>query len=454
MVSTFSSSPSINTSNSDNATQQILMQAMMANMKPEQQAQLQAALAQQQKKMNNKKYLKDCIRKIGPTLTNGISTQAYALNTPMTFNLNTALNGYVEGIIIRVVLNYNLAAGTGATYALTAAGKLGILDTIEVRYNKSQAKFRLFALRQLALAGALPEWTIPDTVMTGQSDTTLNSYLNPTMPVATGAQTTNLEVFVPFNLINALDARGILPLMAGDTGVQVIVNTPQSLIGSLTVVNNADPVANAIVWTGGTGPGISAISGTVSIEAVYRDGDVPYSTNKVPFDISAVDGTFQMQIDQVLSPLVAGTVQRTKLNIMGYHYYVILLVIDAVQATALATQNNIVYIESAKDGIGGNVFWKYGLQTNMAVQEFQFLNRMNYAQDLDPGAIPMFMGPLQNVVDKSNRDGNQYLDNTRNGWADWRYGVQVTSVGNFGLGPRIEPHVFYVNPVGLVPVGS
>lgn len=446
------SSPSISTANSDNATQQLLMQAMMANLKPEQQAQIQAALAVQAKKLANIKYMQDSIIKVGPTLTNGVTTQAYALGTPFTFNLNTALNGYLRGLIVRVNLNYTLASGTGATYGLTASGKMGVIDTIEVRYNKSQAKVRPYVLRQLALAGALDEWQLPDIVMTGQQDSTLQSWLNTSMPVTAGANTTALEFYMPLNMINPEDPRGLLPLMAGDTGVQVIVNTPQSLIGSLTTVNNADPVTNSIVWTGGTGPGISAISGTISVEAVYTDGDVYYSTNKLPFDIGSVNGTFQMQIDQVLSPLVAGTVQRTKLNVMGYHYYVILLVIDAVQATACATQSNITYIESAKDGIGGNVFWKYGTQTNLDIREYQFLNRLGYHQDLDPGCVPMVMAPLNNIADDHARTGKQYLDNTRNGWADWRYGVQVTSVGTFGNGPRIEPHVFYVNPVGLVPV--
>ncbi len=446
------SAPGIVTSSSDVQTQ--LLQAMMANLKPEQQASLQAALEVQARKLANRLYMANTIRKLGPALTNGAVTQAYTINTPLTFNLSTSLNGYCEGIIIRVVLNYTLAAGTGATYALTAVGKMGIIDTIEVRYNKSQFKVRPVDFHQLAFSGAMDEWAIPSQVIVGQQDTTVQAYLNPAMPVAAGAQTTSLEFFIPFNMVNPKDARGLLPLMAGDTGIQVIVNTPVSLLPTATV-NNADPLLNSLVWTGGTGPAISAIGGTISVYAVYRDGDTFNGISKMPFDISLLEGTFQAQLDQVLTPLVANTIQRTKLNIMGKHYYVLLKVIDAVQAGSFATQGNITYIEAAKDGVGGNVFWKYGTQTNLNVYDYQFLQRLGKRQDLDPGVFLFVNTPTASEgtpFSSLREDTENYLDNGRTGWADWRYGIQVAAVGALGSGPRIEPTVFYINPTGLVPV--
>lgn len=444
--------PAIVTSNSDVQTQ--LVQAMMANLKPDQQASLQAAIQLQARKLANRLYMANTVRKLGPALTNGAATQAYVQNTPLTFNLSTSLNGYCEGIVVRVVLNYNLAAGASAVYALTAAGKLGIIDTVEVRYNKSQFKTRPVDWRQLSLAGGLDEWVIPSLVLIGQQDASIQAYLNPAMPVATGAQTTTLEFFMPFNLIHPNDARGILPLMAGDTGIQVIVNTPVALLAPGDTANTGDPLLNTFYPVSGTGHAISGVGGTVTVEAVYRDGDTYSSLNKMPFDISLVEGTFQAQIDQVLSPLVASTAQRTKLNIMGQHYYVLLKVIDAVQPSAFATQANITYIESAKDGIGGNVFFKYGTQTNMSVYEYQFLSRLGKSQDLDPGCFFMVEAPTDSAGSAIShlREGSAYLDNTRTGWADWRYLVEVAAVGALGQGPRIEPTVFYRNPTGLVPV--
>ena len=100
------------------------------------------------------------------------------------------------------------------------------------------------------------------------------------------------------------------------------------------------------------------------------------------------------------------------------------------------------------------MFWKYGTQTNLNFYEYQYLKRFGGRQDLDPGAIMMVNAPTndEGAGNIRTRNGGAYLDNTRTGWADWRYGVQVGAVGANGLGPRIEPHVFYVNPVGLVPV--
>lgn len=451
------SAPSVVTSSSDANLQQQLVQAMMANMKPGDAAQLQAALELQARKLANRLYMMNTVRKLGPALTNGAATQAYVQNAPITFNLSTSLNGYCEGIIIRVVLNYTLAAGTAAVYGLTAAGKLGIIDTIEVRYNKSQFKFRPIDLRQIALAGGLDEWTIPNAVLVGQQDASLQTYIGNAMPVTTGANTVNLEFFLPFNLCNPKDARGLLPLMAGDTGIQVIVNTPVALEGGVDTTIQADSLLNAIYPVSGTGHAISAVSGTIAVEAVFRDGDTYSNINKMPFDISLLEGTFQAQIDQVLAPLVAGTIQRTKLNIMGKHYYVLLKVIDALQPNVFATQANLTYVESAKDGIGANVFWKYGTQTNMNYFEYDYIQRFGKNQDLDPGCILMVSSPTDSEGQAfvHNREGQAWLDNTRTGWADWRYGVMCASVGvaaGNNAGPRIEPSVWYINPTGLVPV--
>lgn len=446
--------PMVVTSSSDQNLQNQLMQAMIANMKPQDAANFQAALALQARKLANRLYMSRTVRKLGPALTNGSPTQAYVQNTPLTFNLSTSLNGYCEGIIVRVVLNYTLATGTSAVYALTASGKLGIIDTVEVRYNKSQLKIRPIDLREISLSGGLDEWVIPNQVLVGQQDASIQAYLNPSMPVSTGAQTTTLEFFIPFNLVSPKDPRGILPLMAGDTGIQVIVNLPVSLLAPGDTANSGDSLLNAIYPVSGTGHAISAVSGTVAVEAVFRDGDTYSSINKMPFDISLLEGTFQAQIDQILSPLVANTIQRTKLNIMGKHYYVLLKVIDALQPNVFATQANLTYVEAAKDGVGANVFWKYGTQTNMNYYEFDYLQRMGKGQDLDPGCIMMVSAPTDSEGQAfvHNRDGDSYLDNTRTGWADFRYGVMVNSVGTLGSGPRIEPSVFYINPTGLVPV--
>ena len=454
----------VNASSPDSIQSQMYL-AMMKSMTPQEQASFRASIALAQRKRANMMYMQNTIRKLGVALTNGSPTQAYVLGTPLVFNMSTSLNGYMEGLVVRIVLNYTLAAGTSAVYALTAAGKLGIVDTIEIRYNKSQAKFRPLAVRQLSLLGDLPQWTIlsgpssgtPAEVLVGQQDSTLEGYANTAMSVSAAANQTILEFFMPLNLVHPSDARGLLPLMAGDTGIQVIINTPQSLLFAGDTANTGDPILNSIYPVSGTGHAISAVSGTVQVEAVYRDGDTYSQLAKLPFDISLLEGTFQMQIDQVLNPLVANSFQRTKLNIMGKHYFVILLVVDGNQPNLLAARGNLNYVESGKDATGSNVFWKYGTQTNMSYYESELLLRLGRKQDLDPGAICMVDAPTtqegQNTSLVWDMNPGNFLDNTRNGWADWRYCISVGTVSStLGANPRIEPHLYYVNPTGLVPV--
>lgn len=454
----------VNSSSPDSIQAQMYM-AMMQQMTPEQRSNFQAAIALAQRKRANKNYMDSTVRKMSPALTNGSATQAYALGTPFTFNMSTSLNGYLEGLMFRVVVNYTLAVGTSAVYQQSAAGRLAIIDTIEVRYNKSQAKFRPFALRQLALLGGLPQWTIQaanasatSEVLVGNQDATLEAYLNTAMPITTGANTVTLEFFVPLNLVHPIDSRGLLPLMAGDTGIQVIVNTPQSLLAGVDQTTNfGDPVLNAIGPVSGTGHAISAISGTIQVNAVYRDGDSLAQLSKMPFDISLLDGTFQMQIDQQLTPWIGGGFQRTKLNIMGKHMYVILLCIDGNQITACSLRSNLNYVESGKDATGSNVFWRYGTQTNMSYYESENIMRLGRGQDLDPGVIAMVRAPVdqpgQNTSYVWDENVSNFLDNTRTGWADWRYCVSPGTVSSTnGAVNRIEPQLFYVNPTGLVPV--
>jgi hypothetical protein len=452
----------VNAQSADSIQSQMYL-AMMQQMTPEARANFQAAIALAQRKRANRNYMDSTVRKVSVALTNGAPTQAYTLGTPLTFNMSTSLNGYLEGLIFRLVVNYTLAAGTSAAYQLTAAGKTGIIDTIEVRYNKSQAKFRPFTLRQLSLLCALPQWVIQASggsqteVLVGQQDATLEAYANTTMPVTAGANTVTFEFFVPLNMVHPSDPRGLLPLMAGDTGIQVIVNTPQSLLAPTDTNGFGDPLINAIGPTTGTGHGISAISGTVQVEAVFRDGDTLSQLAKLPFDISLLEGTFQMQIDQQLTPWIAGGLQRTKLNIMGKHMYVILLCIDGNQCTALSARSNLAYVESGKDATGSNVFWRFGNQTNMSYYESELLLRLGRKQDLDPGVIAMVFAPVDQVGQNTSfvweEQVMNYLDNTRTAWADWRFCVTPTATSSTnGANPRIEPQLFYVNPTGLVPV--
>lgn len=444
--------PSVMTGN-----QSGLWQAVASGLPQNSQQAVQAQLAVMAKKMANRRYMSESIRKLAPALTNGLATQAFSNGQPFTFNLPQPNNAYARGIVVRTTLNYTLAAGTGATYGLTAAGQLGIYDNIEIVYNKSQIKFRPLWLRELALAGALEMPSIPSIGSTdggGQNDTAyLGAYLSPTMPVATGANSYQQDLWIPFNLLSPLEDRGLLPCMPGETGIQVKITTAASLFGT-------HPVFNSIVETGGTGGAISAVSGTIKVILIYSDGEVYSQPQALPYDMSILNGTIQIQQDSQLTALVTGSAQvnRGPLTILGKHYYVGLLVVDGNQSANFALNTNINYLESSKDGVGANVFWKYGQASNLDVQDYFWQARFKHSNhDLDQGCLFFVDAPLSGASDYSSRgssfDGCQYLDNTTSGWPAWHYGIGLNTINGLGANTAfIEPFCVYINPQGLTPV--
>lgn len=453
MVDTMYGAPPVVTGN-----QSGLWQAVIPGLNNQQSQQaVQQQLAVMAKKQGNRRYMSESILKLAPALTNGLATQAFANSTPFTFNLPQPNNAYARGIVIRTTLSYTLATGTAATYGLTAAGSLALYDTIEIVYNKSQIKFRPLWLRELALAGALFMPSQPSVGSTdggGQNDTAyLGAYLSPAMPVATGAQTYQQDIFIPFNLLSALEPRGLLPTMPGETGVQVKLTSAASIFGP-------DPVFNSIYATGGTGNAISAVSGTIKVLMMYTDGEVYSQTSALGYDMGVLDGTIQIQQDSPLTTLVTGNTQvnRGALTILGKHQYVGVLIVDGNQSNAYAANTNINYLSSDKDGVGANSFWKYGQATNLDIQDFFWQQRfLHRNRDLDPGVIFFIQGPLngQSIYPTPGglNDGMQYLDNTTSGWPAWHYGIGLNTVNSLGtVTPRIEPLCVYVNPTGLPPV--
>lgn len=449
-----SSAPSVQT-----GSQAGLWAAVASGLNNQQSQQaVQAQLSLMSKRLGNRRYIMEAMKKLAPALTNGLPTQPYVAGQPLTFNLPQPNNAYARGILIRTVLNYTLAAGTGATYGLTAANSLAEFDTIEVVYNKSQIKFRPLWLRQLALMGAIEMPSIPSVGGSGyggsQNDTTyLGPYLFTQMPTATGAQTSQHDIWIPFNILTPTEDRGLLPTMPGETGIQIKCTCAASLFGP-------DPVYNALYATGGTGNAISAVSGTVKVVLIYSDGETGEQPQALPYDMSILQGTIQIQQDSPLTSLVTGAAQQNRgaLTILGKHKYVGCLLVDGNQSNGYAVNSNINYLSSDKDGVGANSFWRYGQGTNLDVQDYFWQERFRHGNnDLDPGVLMFWEAPLTGASDYSSRgssyDGSAGLDNTTTGWPAWHYGIGINSQNGLGtVTPRIEPFVIYINPVGLPPV--
>lgn len=420
------------------------------NLPADQRAQQLAAYRAYQSQMN-RSYMRNTVRKmaVAPQSSGGALNQIYSPGATLPFTIPSAQNAFCEGFIVRLNLSATLAAGTGATYAATAAGALGLIDNIIVQYNGTQARFRPYILRQLALMQGRYETTYPNAVLIGQHNGSLDSYLASSFPTAAGTAPVVLEFYVPFNMLHPQDARGLLPIMGGETSAQVLITcAPQSL--------GPDPILNAWSVTAGTGAAVTfANTSTVSVYAVYRDGTSYLSPTLLGLDLSGL-GTVQTQIDVPLTGLTAGNVYRQKVSIMDQLQYVILTVVDGQQSNKFATNANITTLEADKDSVGANVFWRFGTGTNLSVQEFfaqvrGFLPGQGYDQDLDEGIVPLVTAPSYMESEAGTLSGTHYLNTSTTGWTDFHYGVALSALGSVaGVTPRVECHVVYINSAGLI----
>src|SRR5579875_189177 len=424
-------------------------QAYFNSLPANQQSAALAAYQQYQVSMN-RAYMKNTLRKIAvcPQSSGGALSQAWNAGQVLNYTIPSANNAFTEGVIVRMVLSVTLATGTSATYAANAAWPLNLIDNILVTYNGTQHRFRPYILKYLSQLMGYLNPPVPYTVIAANSDSTTQNYLNTGINFSTTGSAQNLyvEFYVPFNALHPQDARGLLPTMGGETVPQVAIQCCSQPLG-------VDPILNCIAATGGSGNAVT-VTGTVQVYAVYRDGTSLMGPITQALDLSGL-GTCQYAIDIPLNNLQAGTVYRQKVSILDKLYWVISTIVDGNQSSKFASNTNILVLEADKDSVGNNVFWKYGIGTNLSVEEYFAQFRAPFGivpigQDLDEGIIPWVTAPIYNEPDPANLGGTHYLDTSLSGWTDFHYGVQLNSVGSVsGINPRVETHVILINSQGL-----
>jgi len=109
------------------------------------------------------------------------------------------------------------------------------------------------------------------------------------------------------------------------------------------------------------------------------------------------------------------------------------------------------------DSTGANPFWRYGVGTNMSIQEYFTDMRDQINQDLDEGIIPLVFAPIDHEADPNNLNGTNVLNmdpstGAGNFWSDVHYGLQFNSLGSTlsGVTPRCIMHLVWVSNQGLV----
>lgn len=416
---------------------------VQGNLTPSQQAQLAQAQADAQRHQN-RAFMALTINKkaLAQQANGGANNQSFVAGQPLTYNVPTANNGYLVGFWVNCQLTNTLAAGTNAVYALNAEAPLSLIDSIVVNYGGPQHNFRPYILKYyFQMLGALA-MAFPRQILAGQLDTFMQAYYNSTntnlFPVAVGANTWNFRFYVPMNLIHPQDVRGILPIQNGETTCQIVINCAGSPYGP-------DPILGTVVTTSGSG-GASTVTGTVSVEAVYKDGQSYSQLAALQPNLSGIQ-TAQLVRDTPLNNLGSGQMFRNKVSFLHKIPWLWIAVVDGNQSNKLAQTSNIQVVETSADATGMRPFMRYGLNTNLDARSYYDDLSFLLQQDMDEGLIPLIYGPIFQQADASIREGQHYLDmTTQSGWTDFHYGVQLSSVGGVsGISPRIEAHAILLN---------
>lgn len=413
------------------------------NLSPQEQAQLAAQAAQMQRQQN-RAFMALSLRKkaLAQQANGGANNQNFVAGQPLTYNIPTANNGYLVGFWVNCLLTNTLPAGTSAVYAPNAEAPYSLIDSIVVNYGGPQHNFRPYILKYYyEMQGQGAMW-FPRQILAGQLDAFMQAYYssvnNLSYPVAVGANTWNFRLYIPMNLIHPQDVRGILPIQNGETTCQIVVNCAGAPYGP-------DPVLNTVVTTSGSG-GASTVTGTISVEAVYKDGQSYAQTSALQPNLSGVQ-TCQLVRDAPLNNIGAGQLYSTKVSFLHRMPWLWMAVIDGQQSSKLAATSNIQVIQTSADAVGLRPFQRWGLNTNLDVRSY--FDDLNYLlqQDMDEGMIPLVYGPIFEQADPDLLEGTAYLDmSTQSGWTDFHAGVQLSAVGAVaGITPRLEVHAVLLN---------
>ncbi len=413
----------------------------------------QAAAMAADKLRMNRDYMRLTVRKRAraPQAAGGALTQGWAAGQLLTFNIPTAMNAFLEGVVIRFEGTITPAAGTGATYALNPSAPFSLVDNVVINYNGPQVRLRPYILRDFYLASGFQNLPLPSQVIAGQSNSYVQSYLNSGQSLSVGAANTwNHQYYIPLNWAHPYDARGMLPIMGGETTAQVQIQCAASALG-------VDPILHPIAATGGTGNAIT-VAGNFQVIAVYRDGTSLVSPTRYGLDLSGL-GTAQINLDTplALAGVGTGTVARGRITNMAQHHYVFLTLVDGVQSNKFASWANLQALELAMDSTGSNSFFRFGQGTNLDIREYLSDIRGfapggmgSIGQDLDEGIVPLVVGPTYGEAHASSQNGILHMNTGIGGWNDVNYGVQFGALGGVaGISPRVEVHEFYINPAGL-----
>lgn len=396
----------------------------------------------------NKTYLERSLDKYAICPPNGGGTAAvYAAGTTLNYDFPTAGGAYLREIEISVDIKFTPATGTSAVYAWSAAGALAWFTEIGVKYNGQLHRIKPYALKvydTIKRAQRLP-WS---QVLSGfNADATITANVAQAQPAMTGgsAATSKFKLRIPLQL-HRLSPVGMLPMQGQGTKGQISIQCAQTLGAA-----NCDPMTVPINFVSGSGFGITldATEKTVQVMAIYSDGTNFASKTPLALHLDKLPAS-QHIIEQNLTPLSSGSVNRQRIVTQQPHYFAVSVIIDGQSSTKFCDPSNITQIELDQDSAGQNKFFLFGPPNNTTLYDYYNRLRDQYGQDLDDGVIVWANALQNNTVDVNDKMGDQVLDMSHGHWTDVNYGVQVGTVSSTNFTPRVETFLFSRNDQGLV----
>ena len=405
-----------------------------------------AAAALLSQRQANSNYLQKTIRKVTVVQPSGGGiTGAFVAGQTLNFYVPPANNGFLEALEFQCVFTVNYTAnGAGPYINLNRAFPYNLISEIQVQYNGLQARVNPYFLMVYERLRRYLAPKTPGTVFSGagSENTTLTADMianNSTAPTTGVPQTVKVWFRLPLNALHPVDAAGMLPVMGEANPVQVVVICNPS-------INGVDPLLNPYSSNATT----LTVTGTVKINAVYRDGATLWSPARMPLNLSGLP-TAQWLIDNSWNILSAGSVQRGQVKTLLQHYIMLGIVIDGQQSTDFSTIGNITAMELDADATGNNKLEAYGLGTNIDIAEYFMWVRQTFGQDLPQGVVPWVVAPSLNQPNPSNRLGSQVLNMTPGGWTSVYQGYYLNAIGGTpGITPRVETWLVSANPAGLL----
>lgn len=441
-------------------------QAYVASLSPSER-QLVASEMANKKQQDNRAFLRKSIERVAYCPASGGSgnTQAYTVGTTLVYDMPVIGGAYAKGILIRFSINLTFAAGTGATYALSAAAPFNIFQEVDILYNGQQIRTHPYIMKVLDQVAGYSKYPQQNGVVANvQNNATINTFEGVNAPAAgalantfngavAGTTTWAGTMYLPFNAIASDTVPGLLPVMG-------VGNKPQVRLVCASAFMGNDPLLNPVYANGGSA-GWSVVvnqgaSTFISVDMVYHDGTTMSDPNGVAMDLTA-EPTLQYYWDTPLNPLSAGLLMRQHISTLLEHVYVISVLIDGQTAGQFSTIANITSMQLSADSVGQQNFFSFNVANNIPVGDYyDRLIRRVHGQDLDQGVFLWVDAPCRGTRDSDDRTGVQTLNMQPGGYPASTHAYQVTAVGGLAptdggakAVPRVETFLVSLNYNGL-----